>query len=70
MSTQLFWFRNDLRIEDNTALIQAINQGPTVAIYVATPEQWTAHDDAPIKIDFWRRNLQAMLRFLSYSKIY
>ncbi|MDC1436678.1 DNA photolyase family protein [Gammaproteobacteria bacterium] len=64
MSTQLFWFRNDLRIEDNTALIQAINQGPTVAIYVATPEQWTAHDDAPIKIDFWRRNLQELKKSL------
>jgi deoxyribodipyrimidine photo-lyase len=60
MITQLFWFRNDLRIEDNTGLIQAINQGPTVAIYVATPEQWLVHDDAPIKIDFWYRNLQEL----------
>lgn len=67
MSTQLFWFRNDLRIEDNTALIQALKQGPTVAIYVATPEQWLVHDDAPIKIDFWRRNLQEL--YVSLQKI-
>ena len=60
MSTQLFWFRNDLRIQDNTALIKALNHGLTIAIYIATPDQWLAHDDAPIKIDFWRRNLQEL----------
>lgn len=59
MSVQLVWLRNDLRLEDNSALIQALNQteDPCIAIYIATPEQWQAHDDAPIKIDFWRRNL-------------
>ncbi len=69
MSTQLFWFRNDLRIEDNTALIQALDKGPTVAIYIATPEQWIAHDDAPIKIDFWRRNLQELIVSLQQIKV-
>ncbi len=67
MSMQLFWFRNDLRLEDNTALIQALSEGPTVAIYIATPEQWIAHDDGPIKIDFWRRNLQELI--VSLQKI-
>lgn len=57
MSIQLCWLRNDLRVEDNTALVQALASGPLVAIYIATPQQWKLHDDAPVKIDFWRRNL-------------
>ena len=28
MSVHLVWFRNDLRIEGDTALFQAIDQGP------------------------------------------
>jgi deoxyribodipyrimidine photo-lyase len=60
MSYQLCWLRADLRMQDNSALIQAIETGPTVVIYIATPEQWQWHDDAPIKIDFWRRNLQVL----------
>jgi deoxyribodipyrimidine photo-lyase len=58
MSHQLVWFRNDLRVSDNPALYHACQQGKAVsAIYIATPEQWQKHDDADVKIDFWRRNL-------------
>ena len=57
MQTQLCWFRNDLRVRDNPALSNALASGPTRAFYIATPEQWLLHDDAPIKLDFWRRNL-------------
>ena len=57
MHNQLCWFRNDLRVRDNPALSSALEAGPTYAIYIATPDQWQLHDDAPIKIDFWRRNL-------------
>ena len=64
MSVHLVWFRNDLRTDDNTALIQALSQASDqsscVSIYIATPEQWKRHDDAPIKLDFWRRNLKAL----------
>lgn len=60
MSYQLCWLRTDLRMQDNSALSQALECGPTLAIYIATPEQWQAHDDAPIKIDFWHRNLQEL----------
>ncbi|MBK3867498.1 deoxyribodipyrimidine photo-lyase [Pseudomonas stutzeri] len=55
--TQLLWLRSDLRMSDNTALAAAIASGPTVALYVITPCQWLAHDDAPCKVDFWLRNL-------------
>ena len=53
----LFWFRTDLRTHDNLALQAALVEDHVVAIYIATPAQWQSHDDAPIKLDFWRRNL-------------
>lgn len=60
MSTTLLWFRCDLRVRDNPALVAAAAQGRVAAIYIATPRQWQVHDDAPIKLDYWRRNLQAL----------
>jgi len=54
---QLFWLRSDLRTSDNTALAAAMAAGPTVALYLVTPRQWLAHDDAPCRVDFWLRNL-------------
>lgn len=57
---QLIWFRTDLRVLDNSALTAAMQAGPTVAVYLISPAQWLAHDDAPSKIDFWLRNLQAL----------
>ncbi|MFL2849276.1 MAG: cryptochrome/photolyase family protein [Pseudohongiellaceae bacterium] len=64
MYNQLCWFRNDLRVRDNPAFSSALETGPTYAIYIATPGQWQLHDDAPIKIDFWRRNLIELKREL------
>ena len=64
MYNQLCWFRNDLRVRDNPAFSSALGAGPTYAIYIATPGQWQLHDDAPIKIDFWRRNLIELKREL------
>ena len=57
---QLIWLRNDLRHYDNTALSAAAERGPTVAVYLITPQQWLAHDDAPCKVDFWLRNLRCL----------
>ncbi len=54
---QLLWLRNDLRIQDNTALAAALQAGPTVAVFLLSPEQWLAHDDPACKVDFWLRNL-------------
>jgi deoxyribodipyrimidine photo-lyase len=58
--TQLFWLRNDLRIHDNHALWHARQQGRVVAVCVLTPSSWQEHNDAPIKIDFWMRNLKEL----------
>jgi len=60
VSLQLHWFRSDLRLHDNRALAAAQAAGPVAALYIATPQQWQKHDDAPIKLDYWRRNLQEL----------
>ncbi len=60
MSVALHWFRTDLRIQDNLALAAAQAAGPLAALYIATPQQWRKHDDAPIKQDYWRRNLHLL----------
>jgi len=54
---QLMWLRSDLRVADNSALAAAMATGPTLAVYLLSPEQWREHDDAPCKVDFWLRNL-------------
>ncbi len=70
MSHQLVWFRNDLRVSDNPALYNACRQGKAVsAIYIATPDQWLKHDDAKVKIDFWRRNLVLLKKSLAELNI-
>jgi len=56
----LIWLRTDLRLHDNTALAAAAQRGPTAAVYLISPEQWLAHDDAPCKVDFWLRNLKSL----------
>lgn len=66
---QLIWLRSDLRLHDNTALSAAAARGPTVAVYLLSPEQWRAHDDAPCKVDFWLRNLSELSRALGESNI-
>nr|WP_298166404.1 deoxyribodipyrimidine photo-lyase [uncultured Pseudomonas sp.] len=60
MSRQLVWLRTDLRVRDNSALAAAMAAGPTVALFLLSPGQWQAHDDAPSKVDFWLRNLKAL----------
>ena len=57
---QLIWLRSDLRLHDNTALSAAAARGPSVAVYLLSPQQWLAHDDAPCKVDFWLRNLSEL----------
>ena len=63
--TQLLWLRGDLRLSDNTALSHAMSNGPTVALYLITPQQWLAHDDAACKVDFWLRNLHSLQQGLA-----
>lgn len=60
MSLALHWFRSDLRVHDNAALLAAARCGSVVGLYLATPQQWREHHDAPIKQDYWRRNLHLL----------
>lgn len=70
MNNRLVWFRNDLRINDNPALFYACQSAQAViAIYIATPQQWFQHDDAAVKIDFWRRNLITLEKSLAELNI-
>jgi len=55
--TQLVWFRTDLRLEDQPAILAARSSGPALGLYIVSTQQWNAHDDAPVKIDLWRRAL-------------
>ncbi|MFK3770930.1 deoxyribodipyrimidine photo-lyase [Pseudomonas sp. NPDC089406] len=66
---QLIWLRSDLRIDDNTALAAACQRGPTLALWVASPGQWQAHDDAACKVDFWLRNLRQLRQGLQALNI-
>lgn len=66
---QLIWLRSDLRVDDNTALAAACQRGPTVALWIASPGQWLAHDDAPCKVDFWLRNLRLLSQSLAALNI-
>ncbi len=64
----LMWFRTDLRIKDNIALHKASTMIFTkpernhhvFAIYVISSEEWRSHDVAPIRVDFWLRNLKEL----------
>ncbi len=71
MSTayQLIWFRQDLRIHDHAALWHATQAGPCIAMVILSPEQWQLHHDAPIKIEFYLRQLQALKQQLEHLHI-
>lgn len=66
---QLIWFRQALRIHDQTALWHATQAGQTVAVVMLSPGQWLLHDDAPIKIDFYLRQLQQLKQQLDALNI-
>lgn len=65
----LVWFRNDLRVNDNTALHAATRRGQRgdgcVALFVIAPPQWKRHDYAPVRVDFILRNLAMLSRSLA-----
>ncbi|MGV3592438.1 MAG: cryptochrome/photolyase family protein [Gammaproteobacteria bacterium] len=73
MNRTLHWFRSDLRTHDNLALSAAQAAGTVIGLYIATPQQWRMHHDAPIKQDYWRRNLHTLadeLRALGIPLVY
>ncbi len=53
----LFWFRRDLRLFSNEALIEALNNGAKHAIFFVCEKQWQQHQAAPIQIDLLKRRV-------------
>jgi len=71
----LVWFRADLRTHDNPALQAAAKAasrdqaGGCLAVFHVAPRQWQSHDDAPIKIDLFRRTLKQLSKDLAERNI-
>lgn len=66
----LMWFRRDLRLADNRALLEACDyakhqSAKVYAIFISTPKQWFAHDIAAIQIDFIERHLHLLANSLA-----
>jgi deoxyribodipyrimidine photo-lyase len=53
----LFWFRRDLRLFSNEALIEALNNGAKHAIFFVCEKQWAQHNTAAIQIDLLKRRV-------------
>lgn len=58
----LHWFREDMRVTDNTALYHAANQSEEgcIAVYIITPKTWQDHDMAACRVDFILRGLREL----------
>ncbi len=71
MTRVLHWFRRDLRVRDNTGLLEAarIADEGVVGVFVVSPSEWRAHDDAPVKVEFWLRNLRELTKRLGKLNI-
>lgn len=66
----LIWFRNDLRVRDNSALAEAARQcSQLVALFIVQPEQWQMHQRSPLQIDYVRRHVLALQQRLAALNI-
>ncbi|KOC92942.1 deoxyribodipyrimidine photo-lyase [Winslowiella iniecta] len=67
MTTHLVWLRNDLRINDNTALYAACRdtKANVIALFIATPGQWQQHQMAARQAAFIYDNLQLLQQQLA-----
>lgn len=71
MPRPLVWFRRDLRVDDNTALLAAAERADDglVGLYVLSPGEWRSHDDAPAKVDLWLRSLACLSGSLAALRV-
>ena len=55
--TRLMWFRTDLRVLDNPALMHSRrdDEEATLAIYFVTEEQWQQHDLGERRINLMKQ---------------
>lgn len=67
----LMWFREDLRVEDNSALYSACQEcrQSVFAFYLFDLDAWRAHDVAHCRIEFILRNLTELQKSLAKHHI-
>ena len=66
----IIWFRTDLRIDDNPALLSALNQCEEVTgIYIFSQTQWDLHNESNIKHEFLINNLTVLEQSLAKLNI-
>ena len=54
----LIWFRSDLRIDDNPALLNASKTcDELIGIYFFSKSQWALHNESAVKLEFVHENL-------------
>jgi deoxyribodipyrimidine photo-lyase len=59
------WFRSDLRLDDNPALIDALNAcEEVIGVYIFSASQWNLHNESNIKHEFLINNLVDLERSL------
>ena len=64
----LIWFRTDLRLDDNPALLDAIDKCDEVAaIYIHSENQWNDHNESNVKLSFLIKNLELLEKSLSIA---
>lgn len=71
----LLWFRNDLRVHDNPALLYFLQHRENnatsnsevdySALFFISKEQWKSHDDADVKIDLMLRHVNLLSQQLT-----
>ncbi|OCQ22018.1 deoxyribodipyrimidine photolyase [Pseudoalteromonas luteoviolacea] len=57
MNKTIFWFRRDLRLHGNEALIHAINNGAKEALFFMCEKQWQKHNTSEIQLDMLKRRV-------------
>lgn len=56
----LMWFKSDLRILDNPALLSAMTKGPVIAVYMLSEPQWQKHGLSSAKKSLIIRQLKSL----------
>ncbi|CAK7216166.1 DNA photolyase phr1 [Sporothrix eucalyptigena] len=64
-SPVVHWFKSDLRVHDNRGLRQAStlaqeNSAPLIGLYIVSPQDWEAHNTAPVRVDLVLRTLSVL----------
>jgi len=66
----IIWFRTDLRIDDNPALLSALTHcEEVVGLYIFSQTQWDHHNESNIKHEFLINNLNALEQSLAKLNI-